>query len=167
MPSSLSRITYANDLFCQISRYRREELIGQDHRILNSGHHPKAFFQNLWKTIARGNAWQGQIKNRAKDGSIYWTDSSIVPIKNTQGKITGYAAIRTDITPSKLAEEKLNETYNELERFNQLMTGRELRVIEMKEEVNTLLAQLNQAPKYRSVLEKTERELTDAKPKNG
>lgn len=104
------KITYVNDKFCEISGFDREELIGKDHRIINSGFHSKDFFKDLWNTLKAGEVWRGQIKNKSKNGNHYWVDSSMTPIKDRQGNILEFMAIRNDITKEKELKEFIDET---------------------------------------------------------
>ncbi|CAI8880961.1 diguanylate cyclase [Brevibacillus sp. IT-7CA2] len=103
-------ILRANEQFCRISKYERSELVGNDHRILNSGFHPKGFFKEMWSCIRSGQVWRGEIRNRAKDGSYYWVDTTIVPFKNQAGEIYQYLSIRSDITARKQMEDELKRS---------------------------------------------------------
>lgn len=103
------KIVFVNSKFCAISGYASDELIGQNHRVVNSGHHPKDFFEGMWGRIARGEIWHGEVCNRTKSGTLYWVDTTIVPVADRAGRTNAYVSIRYDITDRKLAEQTLQE----------------------------------------------------------
>ncbi len=108
-------INYVNRKFEEISGYTERELIGQNHRLLNSGFHPKEFFRGMYRSIAQGQIWHGELCNRARDGHLYWVDTTIVPFFNSAGKPILYVAIRTDITANKLVQAELQEHRDHLQ----------------------------------------------------
>jgi PAS domain S-box-containing protein len=110
------KIQYANDKFCEISGYSPEELLGQTHRLVNSGYHPKEFFRDMWRDILAAKVWRGEIRNRAKCGQHYWVDTTIIPLLGGDGRPERFLAIRSDITASKRQQEQLLRLYSAVEQ---------------------------------------------------
>lgn len=115
------RITYVNDLFCKISGYSREELLGHNHRIVNAGIHPPEFFQYMWQTISAGKTWSGVICNRKKNGELYWVESTIKPFLDNKGRVEQYISVRTDITEQILTGQLLNQQRQLLDMLREIM----------------------------------------------
>lgn len=145
-------IIYANNKFCEISKYSREELIGKSHRILNSGYHDKEFFQQMWRQIKKGEVWEGEVRNKAKDGSYYWVKTTIVPLKDMSGKPLMYIAIRTDISEGKFAQERLLTSLQN--DYQQIVTSMNNLIFKVKREQDSFIYTLNEGQlAYRMGLE--------------
>ncbi|MBI5256657.1 MAG: PAS domain S-box protein [Burkholderiales bacterium] len=121
------RIIEVNDKFCQISGYSREELLGQNHRVVKSDQQPEGFWAEVWRTIAGGQPWRGEVCNRAKDGSLYWVDAVIAPFKGADGKIEKYVSIRSDVSASKRAAQDLAR---ERQRLANILRGTRVGTLE-------------------------------------
>ncbi len=111
------RLTYVNDKFCELTGFKKDELLGNRYSVLNSSQHENDFFKILWQTISTGNIWHGEIRDMRKDGSFYWVDTTIVPFLNKQGKPYQYVGIQTDITERKEATNQLQEYQEHLEEM--------------------------------------------------
>ena len=123
-------ITHVNERFCTVSGYTRDELLGQTHAIVNSGHHDPEFFEQMWATIGRGHVWKGDVCNRAKDGTMYWVATTIVPFMDRRGRPYQYLALRTDITERKDAEAELDATVKELALANERIVREHARMLQ-------------------------------------
>ncbi len=123
-------IKYVNENFCVISKYSSEELIGKDHKILNSGYHSKTYFKKLWATILDGNVWKGEIRNKAKDGSIYWVDTTIVPFLDKNDKPYQFVAIRFDITERKSGEEQIKLSNMKAIEYTQVLESKNAQLVD-------------------------------------
>jgi len=137
-------ITYVNDKFSQISKYPKDELIGQNHRLLKSGTHDVTFFDDMWLTISSGRSWYGEVCNRNKDGGLYWVETTIVPNMDENGLPYQYISIRTEITKIKQAEAMLEKRKAELEVLVQVRTAELQQEVEVRRESEQRFRQLSE-----------------------
>jgi PAS domain S-box-containing protein len=144
-------LTFVNDKFCAITGYSRDQLLGHNHRIINSNFHDTEFFSNMYQLIHSGAVWHGEVRNLTKGGDVFWLDTTIVPFMGDDEKPQSFIAIRSDITARKHAEQELKKSMHNLERLNRLMSDRELRIIELKREFNELQQSQGLSAKYQSV----------------
>lgn len=167
------RITYANENFCKASGYSIDELIGKDHRILNSGHHSKEFFQEMYQIINSGQIWRGEVRNRRKDGTYYWIDGQIIPIQNEKEEIESFASVYFDITERKNIEkakldlDKLDYICN-LAKYVAHEVNNPLAIIELccthlNREMNGSVPSLQTRKKISKIIEQSERIATIVK----
>ena len=141
-------IEYVNPYFSEVTGYSSEEVIGNTPRILNSGMHSKEFFMGLWSTVKSGKVWNDEIANKRKDGTIYWENSTVAPIRGESGQISHFVAVKENITERKRIKTEMERSLEDLERFSSMSIGREEKMIELKEEINNLLTQAGQEKKY-------------------
>jgi PAS domain S-box-containing protein len=144
-------IEYVNPAFTRVTGYSREEAIGQNPRILKSGRHSREFYEALWGTITSGRVWSGEFSNKRKNGTLYWETTTISPIRNKVGEITHFVAVKEDITDRKKMETEMLQNLEDLEKFSSIAIGREERMIDLKDEVNTLREKLGKGKKYEIV----------------
>jgi PAS domain S-box-containing protein len=142
-------IQWANPAFTTLTGYTPEEAVGKNPRFLKSGQHDQTVYQTLWQTILGGRIWQGELTNRRKDGGLYIQELTITPVRDEDGQITHFIGVSQDITTRKQAEEIVKKEKEELRKMNQIMMGREERVVELKREVNDLLRELNRPPQFK------------------
>lgn len=144
-------ITYVNPAFEKVTGYSLDEVKGKNPRVLKSGQTSQEEYKKLWEAITSGESWEGEFHNKRKDGNFYWAYAHISPIKDEHGYIQNFLGIQEDITKRKEAEEKLAKRFKELQRFQNLTVNRELKMIELKKEINDLRKKLNQKERYKIV----------------
>ncbi len=143
-----AEIEYVNEGFLKVTGYSRDEIIGQNPRILQSGKMDKAIYETMWATLTNGNIWKGELVNKKKNGDEYVESALISPVRRSDGTVTHYVGIKEDITEQKQAEFELKKNMEALERFNRAMVGRELQMITLKQEINGLCHRLGLPARY-------------------